>query len=232
MWLRAKTDDNIIWKGDPIKALATLVNEEGGKLQVVEFDRQYVLLTLQPDGTYLHTGWWPPLAIHMASEVARKRALTEAPDPDLRGGAGRAWRVQPKAETPAHVANLAHWVVFAPSYHMIFRWYAISVIHLRDIEGVPPAVKHHADVTHEVVVAVLAEDPDWTDSIKTPMATPVNVSQQFVAENDADAVSTVGLLVRAVVDGCLSPDSDYRKLWTKMLSMDQKKPTPTEERSS
>jgi hypothetical protein len=47
---------------------------------------------------------------------------------------------------------------------------------------------------------------------------PANFHGQFIEPNDAAAAERIVLTVRDVVDGRLSPDTDYLRCWAKRFS--------------
>lgn len=142
--------------------------------------------------------------------------------PDLVGVSGRAWKVT-KPDTlrsPAQAASLESFLVNVPNAHPFWAFWIVSVIHLRDLPGVPPAKKTYPEATHEFLIVSLNPEkgPPNPDDIETlhPL-TPPDVSEQFSGVTDAQAVAVNALCVRAIVDGLLSPDSDYRRLWAQVI---------------
>lgn len=129
--------------------------------------------------------------------------------PAIVGSHGTAW---PSGHTPS--TTLAAWIVHAPSYHVAWHSYLISVVHLRNLPGLPKVVKYDERATHEVGVLALApEQPPLTPGGPIKYLTPPNYMEQFLAVDDDAAVAHV---LRAVVDICngdLSPDTDFRADW-------------------
>ena len=56
--------------------------------------------------------------------------------------------------------------------------------------------------------------PGWT----VKFLTPVDVVEQFTAADDAVADQILELAVRAIVDGQLSPDQDWRSVWKQSIA--------------
>jgi len=70
--------------------------------------------------------------------------------------------------------------------------------------------------THELMIYAL--DPDYEiDPYEVRALEPVSVAQQFLAENDAEALGLIEKCVRKIADGSLSPDSDFRSIWRHIL---------------
>lgn len=141
--------------------------------------------------------------------------------PDHVGQAARAWRVDLSKivhPTPDTTATLASWFVNAPGAHLCWSWWVVSVIHLRPIPGVRPAHITRPNAMHELIV--FAQDPDHAlPDPRSPRLedfralSPIDVSEQFMVPNDADAAALCEQLVKGCCDGRLSPDQDYRRLW-------------------
>ena len=56
---RVPTDQEVtLQNGETAEPLLTLADEHGGRAQIVNDDHCYMLLLLQPDGTYKKTAWW------------------------------------------------------------------------------------------------------------------------------------------------------------------------------
>ena len=135
----------------------------------------------------------------------------------ITGAYGRAWpHIRPTR--PAHEAGLESWIVEAPYAHPVWSQYGLSVIHLRDLPGVPPAERYGPATTHEVVVFALdpahlrsPEAEEQADPLRPLL--PVNFFGQFRAESDEVAVAKLRETVHLVVDGHLSPDTDFRDAW-------------------
>src|SRR5690242_19959030 len=95
---------------------------------------------------------------------------------DLGGPGARAWRLDMEhgaRRTPDHAAGVDVGLVNGP-FHPMWSWWYVSVVSLRDIEGVPPANRHYPGAEYEFLIASI--DPDYTvdvDAIEAGSAQPV-----------------------------------------------------------
>lgn len=148
--------------------------------------------------------------------------VTEVPV-QLSGVAGKAWRMNLKAARKAWVqskqgdgkdSTVAGWVVHCPSAHPFWQYYFVAVIHLREAPGLPPPRRYGDDYTHELIVAAL--DPKYVPNILSPMEhylRPMNFAAQWNAGTDIAADVKVESVVREIVNGELSPDTDHMRAW-------------------
>lgn len=145
------------------------------------------------------------------------------------GAYGRAWSVamQPLGERgrPDWDATLALWVISAPGSHPLWWWYTMTVVHLRAIAGVKPAHIEVPGSTHELVlVALNPEEPvpniealERGDFRSLHSLTPPNLVEQFQVSNDTEGLRLGELAVEAIVHGIISPDTDYRSVWRRLI---------------
>lgn len=131
------------------------------------------------------------------------------------GAHGEVWRV-PRPVTfqkPDHEATLGMWIVSAPYAHPAWHMYSVSVVHLRDIPGAPPANKRYPEAEYELTIWALdpnvVVDPD-VHPLKLPILTPPNLVHQFHGVTDEQARAVTGALAYAFVDGLANPDTDFR----------------------
>lgn len=135
--------------------------------------------------------------------------------PDIKG-MGRAWRVTatPEAEfTSATVGS--DWLVHAPYGHPFWWWYAVSVVHLRPLPGMPPPNMVREDATHEIMFLALDPShplPDVDNWAAMKYLTPPDLAWQFIVDRDEQAKELGDLVVRHICDG-QSPDQDFRTYW-------------------
>lgn len=145
--------------------------------------------------------------------------------PDFSGaGAWKAWRVRlapkGKREKRDHDAGLGSWLLFCPGAHLCWSYWWITLIHLRPIEGVRPAVVTMPGAGWEM--ACWAQDPDAApdpDDVRTskPLS-PIDWVVQFGSvQSDEKAVAVAEAVVRAIMRGDVSPDSDFRSFWNKAI---------------
>jgi hypothetical protein len=112
------------------------------------------------------------------------------------------------------------WYLCDGPWHPLWYQFILGCVHLRPVEGMPPAKLHFEGATHEV--HVIALNPDYgpytvermyakglTPEVpgKSLMLTPIDVTEQVVA-TDAEMHELVGLLAMGVADGMLNPSTD------------------------
>ncbi len=163
----------------------------------------------------------------MKNERMNYQGSTITETPDEIGNRGRAWRARlpdpgqrSKTDTDGTVAA---WLVHAPAAHPFWSWYLVSVIHLRPIAGVKPAVITKPGATHELMILALNPEhalPPLDLQSGVRYLTPIDVVEQFEAANDAVANQILELSVRAIVTGYLSPDQDWRRDWRESIRDD------------
>lgn len=134
-------------------------------------------------------------------------------DPDLKGPAGQAWKtpIEPGPHT-----SLALWLINVPKAHPHWSWWTVGVIHLRDVEGLPPAKKHYPEAAYEFLIMALNPErcPEPVlDPSSWSFLSPADVVEQFHGMIDIEAVRLCEQAVRAIMDGRLSPDQDFRSAW-------------------
>lgn len=134
---------------------------------------------------------------------------------------GRAWLMD-LAAMRAHYgkvgAEVRGWIVEAAWAHPMWHSYMVMAVHLRQAEGFPPAVIHLPGATHEVMVYAL--DPQHTATVdRTPrFLLPANFHGQWIAASDDEAGAKVDACVDEILDGTLSPDTDFRRDWIARFS--------------
>lgn len=138
----------------------------------------------------------------------------------------KIWNVTEKAREvspvahPADDAALAVWLVHAPWMHLAWSWHYVGLIHLRDLPGQskPPTLKFRG-ATHELFVCAVSPDikVDPATCAGLRFLTPASIVQQFTAEDDAIALTTVEKLLQLCTCGSLTLDSDGRKAWSRLL---------------
>lgn len=109
-------------------------------------------------------------------------------------GSAAAWRVRlaelGRRPTPDQDATVDCFIVRAPGCHVFWTHWMLSVIHLRPIAGVPPAVLRVDGATHELqILALNPEQPLPSVDATTPgwrihFLTPIDVVEQFTAANE------------------------------------------------
>jgi hypothetical protein len=104
--------------------------------------------------------------------------------------------------------------------HPVWHTYLVSLVHLRPVEGVPPAVLTTADSTHEILIQALDPDsrPDPDDPSTFRPLMPPNLAHQLRGRTDEVANDLFAAFVQALSTGELSPDTDYRSSQIEWLS--------------
>jgi hypothetical protein len=120
-------------------------------------------------------------------------------------GSGQELDVAGSRTRPEHEGTIASWLLHCPGQSPAWSEYLLSVIHLRDIPGTPPAHQQWPGATHEVLLTALHPDahPSPGDPGSWVPLTPVNVCQQIEVPSDDDARDLLRLAAQAVVDGRL-----------------------------
>jgi hypothetical protein len=125
-------------------------------------------------------------------------------------------------DPPDVQGTVATWFLRVPEQSPGWDRYLLSVVHLRPIDGVRPAVVRVPHATHEVLLLALdpAVDPQPTDVESWRFLRPVNVCEQIELPHDDAARVLLGLAARAVVAGVLwaePPLSGQLEPWRTVL---------------
>jgi hypothetical protein len=145
----------------------------------------------------------------------------------LTGRVGRARQV-PLANPPLRpewAATVAAWLCDLPGWSPAWRHYLISVVHLRDIPGVRPALRKYPSAEYEFIVGALdpAQPPNFEaeDPLPFNFLSPLNVVEQFHDMDDAAAAALVRAVVEHAIRGevILEPDGivGAREHWREVL---------------
>jgi hypothetical protein len=114
------------------------------------------------------------------------------------------------------------WVINAPWAHPLWSQYLVMLYDLTSPHSDGPPTLHLPDATHEFIVHAL--DPEFpvpkdaqlaSTELRTLM--PPNYGYQFKAASNEAAQERVQMIVDGIVAGHLSPDTDFRSLWNKLL---------------
>lgn len=145
--------------------------------------------------------------------------------PELTGKSGRAWLCNNEVGnaimgvSPDQNACICHWVVEAAWAHPAWHSYTIFCQHLRPIKGYDtPVIVHLEGATHEMLVFALDPSKDRESLIKTGIVEsrwlqPANFAAQIRSPSDEAANAVIRLAVQEILDGVLSPDTDFRSMW-------------------
>lgn len=143
-------------------------------------------------------------------------------DPDLQGPCGKAWLLRLSNARPDQAAGIASWLVNRPGAHPLWQWWLVGVTHLRDLPGVKPAFKKYSDAEYEFIIYSIDPEscpsPTPDDPKGYPMLKPVDVIEQFHGITDKDASRLCESAIRVIVNGNLSPDQDFRSVWSRMVA--------------
>lgn len=142
-------------------------------------------------------------------------------EPDKEGVFAKAWLSRLRGTKPAHEAHLASWVINGDSFHPLWRWWVMTLIHLRDIPGVKPARRRYPEAGYELLIVTInphdtPPDPDLTASVH--YLYPPELVYHFDGVTDEQALEILGHGVTAVLSGHLHPDVDWRPLWESALN--------------
>lgn len=148
--------------------------------------------------------------------------------PDLIGQYGRAWRCDLAAGLakmkidPALNATLVHWVIEAPFAHPVWHSYSIVLVHLHPTPHIQETKIFLDGATHEMWVYAMNPDIPRTDLIRTGIVKyhwmqPINFAAQFIEVRDKLALDRIQSTVREIIEGRLSPDTDYQSDWVKLF---------------
>lgn len=127
------------------------------------------------------------------------------------------WRCIP-LPVEGHPTALASALLHCPGAHAFWSWWLISTVHLRPVEGFPPAELYVEGATHEILVVAIDPErcptPDPAACMQGyPHLTPADQIVQATLRSDGAAIDLHRWLCEEVAAGRLSPDSDYRRLW-------------------
>lgn len=140
--------------------------------------------------------------------------------PDKTGIGASAWKIDLKPDRPDQTATLCSWLVHQPGVHVLWSYWALWLIHLRPIDGVRPTHKQYPEAEYEVAAYALdpdlPRDPDSLD-VFVGHLTPADLVEQFNGVTDAQAITLCDGMVRAVMEGIMSLDSDYRSRWKEVI---------------
>jgi hypothetical protein len=107
------------------------------------------------------------------------------------------------------------WLLDCPGAHAFWSYWWIGLFHLRELHGVAAALSA-SSVGWEIMS--VAQNPDTAADADDPTTcrylSPVDWAVQFGdVKNDADAERVLLAVIKAIVTGSVSPDSDFRSFW-------------------
>ena len=136
-------------------------------------------------------------------------------------------------ESPAILGERAWgmtWGINAPGYHPLWHQYLLFLYDLTT--PLKQASKIYLPgATHEMILYAVDPDkplpqppeklmPENNTSVRFGILTPANYGYQFRASNNATAQQRIQKLVDHIVQGTLSPDTDFRTHWDSVLFPD------------
>lgn len=143
--------------------------------------------------------------------------------PDIEGPHGRAWKVDMDAIrikyniAPENDGTVAAWIVEAPWAHPAWHSYVIYCVHLRPLPDNRRTLIYFPEATHEILLFALdphhPRQPIIEGKDSPHRLTPSNFAAQFVEISDELAAERIEQCAREIVEGKLSPDTDFISQW-------------------
>jgi hypothetical protein len=95
----------------------------------------------------------------------------------------------------------------------------VGLVHLRAVEGLPPAHFDYPEAEYELNTIALDPQkcPPDVDAFRLPLMMPLDVHEQFHGVTDEQAVAMIERSVEMIVAGELAPDSDFRATWKRYV---------------
>lgn len=151
-------------------------------------------------------------------------------EPD-QSGIAQAWHI-PLSENAiqSHIddwgyppTSISQWFIKGP-YHPFWHWWMVSVIDLKDHEGIPPANKQYPEAEYEFGIYSLdgevnidaCDRGDVTNRGFKPLSPP-DVIFHFHGLTSEQASEICEAAVTLIVNG-QSCDSDFREYWKSLLA--------------
>lgn len=144
-----------------------------------------------------------------------------------RGPLGEAVHLEVNPELSGASTTVTWWLLTG-TWHPVWPQFVISVVSLRPVDDMPPAIFAFPGATHELAVLALNPgDPPHVHDVDVVQTggfaavggwlEPVDVVHQFVA-TDEEMTALADLCAQACVDGRLNPSTDdnragLRELW-------------------
>lgn len=154
--------------------------------------------------------------------------------PTTVGPYGRFWetdRVAYRKNFPEQCTEdttVAAFIIEAPWAHPMWHSYMLAAGHLRDVPGVKPAHISLPGATHEMWLFALnpeyPREPVIAGTGHMRFLQPLNFVAQFIATSDGMARERMLKTAEEIIDGKLSPDTDYIKWWAERFGTNSLKP--------
>lgn len=143
--------------------------------------------------------------------------------PTLTGKGGRAWKIDIQALIAKRGFNsdedatVAMWMIEAPWAHPVWHSYGLILVHLRPLR-VPDRPRFYLPgATHELWLHALNPEDARQGVFETGQMAflhPLNYAVQLIRDSDeAAALDIETRAVRPILDGTLSPDTDFIAAW-------------------
>jgi hypothetical protein len=145
-------------------------------------------------------------------------------EPDIKGPAAEVWECSGKAQDAAQTATLVVYLVKMSGAHPFWDHWIVTVVHLRDIDGAPPANLQYPEAEYELLIVALNPeaspeniDPDDLPA-PLPWLSPIDAAIQFDCGGmDQAAIKIARLAIESMTRGEASPDTDYRGHWEAVI---------------
>ena len=140
------------------------------------------------------------------------------------GSFGRAWRIDVRmllianGRDPEGDAGIDLWLVEAPRAHPVWHSYMMLMMHLRPLPDVADPIIYLPGATHEFELWALSPDAKRQDIIDTGggwmrwRLEPMNFAAQIIATDEEAKDRLLGSVLE-ILQGTISPDTDYRQWW-------------------
>jgi len=142
--------------------------------------------------------------------------------PDLEGPHGKAWKMDDQLLYKRHPnsslakeTTVCGYIVEAVWAHPLWKYYSVNCVSLKNIPGLSPAIIRMPGATHEIMVYAL--NPNYVPTIDDfiHILHPCNFAGQWYAASDEIAAQKVEETVKEIINGGLSPDTDFIRDWVK-----------------
>jgi len=144
--------------------------------------------------------------------------------PDLAGEHGCAWMSNDMAARKylgMSEASLVCWFIEAAWAHPIWHSYALSLVHLRQLEGFPENLIYLDGATHEMALFALdpktPREPQVEGRAKLAALSPINFAAQFIEISDELALDRIKRTIQMILNRELSPDTDFIRSWVRLF---------------
>lgn len=141
-------------------------------------------------------------------------------EPDETGaGNWKAWRSR-FSDHKNYPANLDLWLLYCPGAHLAWDYHSVTVVHLRPIPNYPPPQLTRPDISHEFGCIAINRQGGTPDPDLPPwnFLTPPNWIHQVSGITDDTAKQIAFLIVKQIMTGQVSPDSDFRSYWAETIN--------------